>query len=63
MKKLSKSELKNILGGTKKLEEAGFGCRGILLCHRDAVAGDYCYDGPEHHGCICKGQIGDLMCG
>lgn len=63
MKKLSKNELKNIFGGTKSNGEVGYGCRGIVSCHRDAVAGDYCYDGPDSSGCICRGQRGDLMCG
>lgn len=62
MKKLTKSELKRVMGGTDRKEEDGFGCKGIVACHRDAAEGAACTDGTGTENCKCKGTQGDRYC-
>ena len=61
MKKLTKSELKKVMGGTDRKEE-GFGCPGIIDCKAGSKVGDECYGGPDTKNCQCKGTGEVLSC-
>ena len=62
MKKLTKSELKKVMGGTDRKEQGGFGCKGIVACHRDAAEGAPCDDGTGTENCTCKGRDKERFC-
>lgn len=64
MKKLTKSELKNVMGGNDVVlvREDGFGCKGIVPCKKDAAQGASCVDGTGTENCTCKGSEGDRYC-